>query len=511
MAKQKSYRLLEGTAADGFQSSRAKVQLMAGAFANGKTTALCIKALKIAQAYPSCNMLLARSTYPKLNDTLRKEFVKWCPPVWIKRNLSSKDNMIELTNGSIINFRYIAQQGTKNEASTSNLLSANFDFIGVDQIEDPEITHKDFLDLLGRLRGSAEYAGSDTSMPSSGPRWFCITANPTRNWVYHKLVKPLELYHRSSKVTPDLLIDKASGELLIEIFNGSTYENAENLPADYLATLESTYTGIMKERFIDGKWGGYDGLVYPEYDDSEHGLEEEELMQILWDTRASGFEPVWYEAYDHGLSEPSCYELAFTDKLGRIFVVDGFYAREQPYDVSADRIKMIRAKWGCNGTNIFADPAIFNRHTSGKGGVVGERVVDLFAKEDIRMQRGNNDIGNGIVKVQQLLRIRQFQPHPITRNNSSPSLFVNRNLEWFGDEIGNYHWLKDKSGEHLDVPSDKDNHAMDTTRYLVTDRPAPAGIAPVVRRKWYKTSKTWTEQEETDYVKTETLGRYART
>ncbi len=512
MAKQRSYRLLRGTAAEGFQCSRAKVQLMAGGFANGKTTALCIKAIMVARDYPGSNMLLARSTYPKLNDTLRKEFIKWCPQAYIKRNLTSKENMVELINGSVINFRYVAQQGTKNEASTSNLLSANFDFIGVDQIEDPEITHKDFLDLLGRLRGSAEYAGADTTMPSSGPRWFCITANPTRNWVYHRLVKPLDLYNRTGKITPDLLIDKSTGEVLIDIFNGSTYENAENIPADYLATLESTYDGVMKERFVEGKWGGYDGLIYPEFDDLEHGLEASELEQILWDTRASGFEPQWYEAYDHGLSEPSCYMLAFTDKLGRIFIVDGFYKREQPYDVSADRIKAIRERWGCPGTSIFADPAVFNRHTSGKGGVVGERVADLFAEADIMMQRGNNDIGNGIVKVQQLLRLRQFQPHPITNNGSSPSLFINRDLEWFGDEIGNYHWLKDKSGEHLDVPSDKDNHAMDTVRYLITDRPAPAGMAPVVKRKWLKTSRAWTEQELPDnYIGGNTsLGRYAR-
>jgi hypothetical protein len=34
------------------------------------------------------------------------------------------------------------------ETSSSNLLSATYDWIVVDQIEDPEITEKDFLDFL---------------------------------------------------------------------------------------------------------------------------------------------------------------------------------------------------------------------------------------------------------------------------------------------------------------------------------------------------------------------------
>jgi len=82
------------------------------------------------------------------------------------------------------------------------VLSATYDWIIVDQIEDPEFEHKDFIDLLGRLRGSTPYGfvpgdkEYDPRMPSSGPRWFIITTNPTRNWVYKKIVKPYQDYLR---------------------------------------------------------------------------------------------------------------------------------------------------------------------------------------------------------------------------------------------------------------------------------------------------------------------------
>ena len=84
-----------------------------------------------------------------------------------------------MKNGSTVNFRYVAQQGKQTEDSKSNLLSATYDWIIVDQMEDPEFSHKDFMDLMGRLRGNTEYSGDDPSMPRVGPRWFMATLNPT--------------------------------------------------------------------------------------------------------------------------------------------------------------------------------------------------------------------------------------------------------------------------------------------------------------------------------------------
>src|SRR4051812_26828825 len=136
-----NYRLEKGSLQWGFNKSRAKMQIFGGAFANGKTTALVIKALGLVKDYPGCNGLLARETYPKLNDTLRKEFLNWCPPHWIKRRPTQEDNTVYFNNGSVVNFRYVNQRGKSRDdgSSSSNLLSATYDWIGVDQIEDPGI------------------------------------------------------------------------------------------------------------------------------------------------------------------------------------------------------------------------------------------------------------------------------------------------------------------------------------------------------------------------------------
>ena len=58
-----TYKLKEGTPQYGFATSRNKIQMMGGGFGNGKTAALCIKALGLAMDYPGSNGLLARHTY----------------------------------------------------------------------------------------------------------------------------------------------------------------------------------------------------------------------------------------------------------------------------------------------------------------------------------------------------------------------------------------------------------------------------------------------------------------
>lgn len=469
------YKIAEGSLQHRFQNSRAKVQIFGGGFGNGKTTSAVIKALKLAKDYPGSNGLIARSTYPKLNDTIRKEFLKWCPSKWIARKALATDNVVELTNGSVINFRYIQQQAKNSESSTSNLLSATYDWIVVDQVEDPEISEKDFLDLLGRLRGNARYEGEDETMPKSGPRWMILCTNPTRNWVYRKLVKPLH-DHQKGIFNPDLLVD-ADKTPIIELFEGSTYSNADNLPADFIATLEAAYTGQMRQRFLLGQWGAFEGLVYPQYDPITHLLDREVILDYMIRLVEDGFAPNIVEAYDHGIAKPACYAFAFVDHHGNVFELDGFYEKELMIGTMSEMIRAIRSKYhnilGMSDEDyspVLADPSVFRR-TSGNSRTVGTTVAGLFQQEGIMMQRANNDITSGIAKVQSYLAVDDTHIHPITFESGSPRLFFNKDLVWNDQEFVDYTWKKDTAGEHEDTPNGKNDHAMDKTKYMLTHRP----------------------------------------
>ena len=503
------YKLTEGNLQHQFHASRAKIQFFGGGFGNGKTTAAVIKALNLCKEYPGSNGLIARSTYPKLNDTIRKEFLKWCPAEWIARKALSVDNVVELTNGTVINFRYIAQQGKGGESSTSNLLSATYDWIVVDQMEDPEISEKDFLDLMGRLRGNTPYKGDDDTMPRSGPRWFMIMANPTRNWVYRKLIKPLHDLKIGIR-NPDLLVDAVTGEPMIELFEGSTYTNADNLPEDFIQGLESTYKGQMRERFLMGLWGAFEGLVYPQYDPSVHLLDSEVVWDYLERLVLDGFRPTIFEAYDHGIAQPACYGLFFADHRNNVFMLAGFYQKERTVAQLAkgehlsdgfDGILDIRKKLHDKGlvgadfewTDVYADPAIFKR-TSGNARTVGVSAAGLFADEGVSMQRANNDIVGGIAKVQSYLAIDATHEHPIEGTIGSPHLFINSELAFMDNEFVDYYWKKDTAGEYTDVPTDRNDHGMDMLKYALSRRPKLA-VLVLKQQPRAVVPMTWGERE----------------
>ena len=479
-----TFKLERDSLQDRFLHSKAKVQLYGGGFANGKTSGACIKAIQLAKDYPGSNGLMARSTYPKLNDTLRKEFLKWLPTSWVESfpKSANASNTCTLKNGTTINFRYIAQQGKLgNESSTSNLLSATYDWIIVDQIEDPEIVHKDFLDLLGRLRGSTRYEGEDESMPDSGPRIFIVTCNPTRNWVYRELVRPI---HELAKgIISDKLLcqtDKDGKMLLdkdklpipiIEVYEGSTYENAANIPVDFMQTLESSYKGQMRARFLMGEWASYEGLVYPVFNESIHVLSHQTIRNYYNQLTIRTTGVTFLEGYDYGLAVPYCYMFGFVDDKGNIFLMDGAYEAELPFDDHVTAINNIRGEYDISSSNmILADPDIFRRKAVGRK-LVGKSISDMFLEDGILCQRGNNDISNGIVKVSQYLIPQRMHQNPITGEYNAPYLYVSDKLEWFINEINDYYWTKNPFGEQQDKPVDKNDHAMDTMKYMLSLQP----------------------------------------
>lgn len=480
-----TFKLQRDSLQNKFLNSKAKVQLYGGGFANGKTASACIKCIQIAKDYPGANILMARSTYPKLNDTLRKEFLKWIPEDWIDSFPKSANgsNTCTLKNGTTINFRYIAQQGkVGNEATTSNLLSATYDAIIVDQMEDPEIVHKDFLDLLGRLRGMTPYAGDNPDMPKSGPRWFILTTNPTRNWLYRKLVKPLHDLKQFGSVSDDLLCETdENGKMLldnnrlpipiIDLYEGSTYENKDNLETDFIKTLEASYKGQMRSRFLMGEWASYEGLVYPSYNESIHVMSHYAVENYYKQLQIKSTGLTYIEGYDYGLAVPFCYMLGFCDNHGNVFLMDGAYEKELPLDDHINAIKHIRNEYQVDASNmILADPDIFRRKSVGKK-LVGKSIADMFLEEGIMCIRGNNDISNGIVKVNQYLVPQRNHQNPITGEYEAPYIYVSDKLEFWMSEIADYYWQKTPTGEQVDKPIDKNDHAMDTTKYMLSNRP----------------------------------------
>jgi phage terminase large subunit len=480
----REYIIEAGSVHEQFLNSRATIQLFGGGFGNGKTAAMCVKAIRIINEYPGCNGLIARATYPKLHDTIRKEFKKWCPASQIVAFPESKnsDNTAKFRDGSMCNFRYIAQQGKTLEQSTSNQLSATYDWIIVDQIEDPEISEKDFYDLLGRLRGNAVYRGYDPTMPKSGPQFMMMSCNPSAGWVYKRIVRPLKLYQERGIIGDDLLCERDKHRmpilrdgkpiLMVELFEAPTHANYRNLSEKYIRTLESTYQGQMYDRYLMGEWASYEGLVYPQWNDQVHVQPHTDMLNYLDDlVRYRRYEPNWVEGYDFGIAAPSCYLLAFVDPEYKVHIVDGFHRKEFDIRDQVIQINRIRAHYGVPDDYIFADPSVFRRFRA-TASTVGKSTPDLmWDYGKIRLRRGNNDIMNGILKVQSYLTVQQGTRNPYNVDTTSPMLYVSDRLQCVPDEMASYMWKRDSHDVPQDEPIDENDHSLDTIKYMLSDRP----------------------------------------
>lgn len=510
MAALGPYRLRHGTAQWGFNKCREKIQIMGGAFGNGKTTAMVMKSLEYVADYPGCTGLLARSTYPKLNDSLRRVFIQRCPPGWVAKYPTKDDNTIHFKNTSQVHFRYVAQKGKLQEdgTTTSNLLSNEYDFIGVDQLEDPEIVHKDFLDLAGRLRGQTPYKPprskkEDPTMPLTGPRFMMLTLNPTHNWPYKMIVQPLLHYMKTGKKTEKLLVDEETGESICRLFESSVYENAENLPKDYIKLNEALYKGQMRERYLLGKWAAFEGLVYDTFDREMNVLTYSQMMGHLHACIKSHVRLKAVEAYDFGLVSPSCYLLGFVDHYGRLFIIDGYHEPSFDYTKQPDTIREIRAKY--DGLlrfddAIHADPAIFRKQMIAGRKNVGTALATIYNQEyKLYMTPGANDITSGIAKVASYINGTPTTPG-VRNEGAGPLMYVCEDLDFVFDEIESYFWKKNTLGEKIDEPQDGNDHSMDTIKYMLSKLPDASKIVlptEMLPKPWMR----WQEMDVSEYAR----------
>ena len=91
-----------------------------------------------------------------------------------------------------------------------------------------------------------------------------------------------------------------------------------------------TNKGQMKDRFLLGKWEGYDGLIYPSFDLNVHVVPHEDVVNYYNDLILSHKVQIT-EAFDYGLAVPSCYGFSFTDNDNNVILMDGYYDKEKTF------------------------------------------------------------------------------------------------------------------------------------------------------------------------------------
>jgi phage terminase large subunit len=382
-----------------------KFILYSGAFGAGKTILLCNAIITQALQYPKSRWLIGCQTYPMLRDTVIHTFFEELE--LYQKALQSKGVNVILTrawnksetiwhayNGSEILFRSCEDP--------SKFKSLNLDGFGLD--EPVDIDESIFLMLQGRLRGTA--VKNQIGL---------LTGNPAgyTSWVYQ--------YFFGDKKRP--------GYIAIET---STYDNIF-LPSQYIKSMEDSYDADYTRRYLQGKWGDFEGLIYKDFKKEKH----------VGDFSGKVFK-YHIVGYDDGYRNPACLLIGGVDADNKLTIIHEYYKKDRTNDEIANDIKPSYEHYQVR--KMFCDPS-------------GLNAIETFKRKGMRAEGADNTrIGanSGISKLKSL-----FKQDIIHIDKSCKNLIL---------QLESYRYEKDKkTGNYNEEPVKKDDHAVDALRYMVTE------------------------------------------
>ena len=207
-----------------FYESICRYPALVSGWGTGKTMTLIFKILKHCQQYPNNLSVIFRKEFTDLRDSTIKDFENYTG------NKVSSSRDFTLPNGSAIMFRHTEE--------LNNLQNINLGSFGIEQGDELDSDEQFFM-LTGRLRRAG--------MPHFG----AVIANTKgHNWIYKnwkcKMLKDSELYE------------------------AVTFDNQDNLPRDYVSSLEILKTSKPKmyNRFVMNSWEDSDTtdiVIHPDW------------------------------------------------------------------------------------------------------------------------------------------------------------------------------------------------------------------------------------------------------
>lgn len=183
---------------DDFIFGPAKYKFLKAGWGTGKTLALILAALNESEAYPNNRGVIFRKEFEDLRDSTIKDFEQY---TGLKVN-SARECVI---NGSTIMFRHLEEM--------NNLQNMNLGWYGIEQGEELD-TDEYLFKLNGRLRKD-----------NSGRKGYVIANANGHNWIY--------------KLKQNGIHDPETKQRLDAHYAATTFDNAANLPKDFLSSLEA--------------------------------------------------------------------------------------------------------------------------------------------------------------------------------------------------------------------------------------------------------------------------------
>lgn len=219
-------------------------------------------------------------------------------------------------------------------------------------------------------------------------------------------------------------------------FHFTSYDNPtikrENLDKERERLTEEFFTQEYMAEFAK-----FTGLIYTGFDDKRHVRDFE--VDESWS---------FYRAIDFGATDPNAVLFIGVDKDNTIYVFDELYINEIFTSELAELIKQKSAHRYFIAT--YADSAA--KQSILDLGTYGIFSIPVKKNEASKETSTRGWLIAGINRIHQALKEDRIVIHPRCR-----ALIK---------EFMSYSWRKDRLGEAVNIPEDKNNHALDSFRYF---------------------------------------------
>lgn len=394
-------------------AKRFKLALWFGAVSSGKTVISLWALLLAIRVAPRTGIIVIVGR--TLQTVYQNVFVLFQNTAIFGSLISSQVHYTPGASSAVILGREVMVIGASNKEAVGRIQGAT---VALAYVDEAALLPQEFWNMLvSRLRveGARLLA---TMNPASRNHWI------RKNWIVPGAAKNLISFHFTMKDNP-------------------------NLPAEYIADMERSFSGVFYDRMIRGEWTNAEGAVYPMWDPARHVIPFAQMPPIR-DVMGIGM--------DYGTTNPTAaLMLGVTEEQKpRLVLMDEWrYNPRENGDIRLTDSALsarFRAWLPKDHTPypltvrprfLMLDPAAASMHQQLHQDLRGTGLSPWPAQ---------NDVLPGIKTIANLL-------------DNDQMIVTDRCTGWM-EEVTEYRWSAKATDEGLDEVTKEDDHSLDAGRYV---------------------------------------------
>ena len=233
-----------------------------------------------------------------------------------------------------------------------------------------------------------------------------------------------------------------ANEVELQTFSFRMRDNP-SLTAEYIASMERTFTGVFYQRFILGMWTNAEGAVFADWDPDLHVIPWHTLPEMH---RLIGV------GLDYGTTNPSSGVLLGLGIDRRLYLVD-----EWRHDPKKTGVRLTDAQQSRSFIDWLARPHLPALSSLKPEWIVADPAGASFRtqlfNDGLTIQNATNDVVAGIQTMASLL--------------TSGKLLVSDRCPGVINEMPGYVWDPKATKLGRDEPKKTDDHSVDAARYVI--------------------------------------------